>query len=291
MNNIYHVFYHYPCNDGEVSRVVWEYFKPNSKFYKWRHNSNQNEINIINNLPEKSNIVFLDITPIIDKLSHSHEYIIIDHHKNALLSLINKKENLPMYSINIYTQKGFPENNDLSGCMLTWLYFTEEDFPSVVYYVGSKDVWNYSNPNTEKYCIGLNNHVKNSDDNKRINFIKQLLTNNSNDEQFINIGTILINYYKDHAKNIFKNYSFDYFDKLSIIDVKCSNTLLYKYLIEYAQEHFEECDILRILHFSTEHQLTYSLRSLKDHIKVDVMARYYGGNGHEKAAGYSVDIL
>jgi hypothetical protein len=82
MTTIYHVFYHFPCNDGELSRVIWENFEHNSLFYKWQHNDHTNEIDIINNLPEKSNVVFLDITPSsdIEKLSNSHNYIIIDHH-------------------------------------------------------------------------------------------------------------------------------------------------------------------------------------------------------------------
>jgi len=299
----YHVFYHFPCNDGELSRVIWEYFEPSSKFYKWYHNTNhEDDINLINNLPEKSNVVFLDLTPItiIDKLSNTNNYIIIDHHKNPMLTLIEKKQTLPNYNILLYTQNGFPEKNDLSGCKLTWLYFKKfckakeikdkEDYPSVVYYIGNKDVWNFSDPNTESYCLGLNSYITNNDDyNNRIIFLKSLLNNDDNDDKFINIGSLLINSYKEQAKNIFKNYSFDIFDRLNIIDVKCSNTTLYKYLIEFAEEKFDDSDVLRILHSETDNKKTYSLRSLKENVKVDEMARFYCGNGHEKAAGYSIN--
>ncbi len=297
---IYYVFYHFPCNDGELSRVIWEYFEPNSKFYKWQHNNieHEDDINIINNLPDKSNVVFLDLTPIniLEKLSNTNNYIIIDHHKNPMLSLIEKKPYLSNYNILLYTQKGFPEKNDLSGCKLTWLYCKKfyneasEDYPSVVYYIGNKDVWDFSDPNTESYCLGLNSILKNYDDFHRINFLKDLLKNN-NDEKFINIGSLLISSNKEQAKNIFKNYSFDIFDRLNIIDIKCSNTNLYKYLIEFAEENknlFNDADVLRILHSETDNLKTFSLRSLKENIKVDEMARFYGGNGHEKAAGYSI---
>ena len=50
----------------------------------------------------------------------------------------------------------------------------------------------------------------------------------------------------------------------------------------YAVEQFKE------LHSESNNKLSYSLRSLKDSINVDEMARYYGGNGHEKAAGYTI---
>lgn len=293
----YHVFYHFPCNDGELSRVIWEYFEPSSKFYKWYHNNieHEDDINIINNLPEKSNVVFLDLTPvgIINKLLNTHNYIIIDHHKNPILSLIEKKSTLPNYNILLYTQKGFPQNNNLSGCKLTWLYFNKnneiDNYPSVVYYTGNKDVWDFSDINTENYCLGLNSYIKNYDDTQRVIFLKDLLNHDDFDSKFINIGSTLISSYKEQAKNIFKDYNFDIFDKLNIIDVKCSNTILYKYLIEFAEENFEDQDVLRILHSETNTKKTYSLRSLKEHVKVDEIARFYGGNGHEKAAGYTIN--
>ncbi len=294
----HHVFYHFPCDDGELSRIIWEYFEPDSKFYKWYHNNveHEDDINIINNLPEKSNVVFLDLTPItiIDKLSNTHNYIIIDHHKNPILSLIEKKKMLPNYNILLYTQKGFPKNNNLSGCKLTWLYFHKniycKDFPSVVYYIGNKDVWDFSDINTENYCLGLNNYTKNYDETQKVIFLKDLLNHDDFDSKFINIGSVLFTSYKEQAENIFKNYNLDIFDKLNIIDVKCSNTILYKYLIEFAEENFADQDVLRILHSENENQKTYSLRSLKENVKVDEIARFYGGNGHEKAAGYSINL-
>jgi hypothetical protein len=297
MTTIYHVFYHFPCNDGELSRVIWGNFEPNSLFYKWQHNDHTNEIDIINNLPEKSNVVFLDLTPSsdIEKLSNKHNYIIIDHHKNPMLTLVEKKINLPNYNILLYSQKGFPEMNNLSGCVLTWQYFSNEPFPSVVHHIGNKDVWDFSDENTEDYCVGLNHYLRNFNEYKRLEFIKNLLTTNKNDFIFINIGENIISNYKNKAIDIFNNYSLDKSTEGSdytIIDVKCSETILYKYLIEYVQENktmFNNADILRILHSEDDKKKTYSLRSLKDDVKVDELARIFGGNGHEKAAGYYIN--
>jgi hypothetical protein len=160
---IFHVFYHFPCNDGELSRVIWETFEPNSLFYHWQHNDHENEINIINNLPENSNVVFLDLTPTndIEKLTHNNKYIIIDHHKNAMLSLVEKKPFLPNHNILLYSEKGFPDKNYLSGCKLTWLYFEKDGkYPSVVNYIGSRDVFDFSDKNTEEYCVGLNPNMR-----------------------------------------------------------------------------------------------------------------------------------
>jgi hypothetical protein len=298
----FHVFYHFPCNDGELSRIIWEHFEPESCFYKWRHyDSHDEEINIINTLPEYSTVVFLDLTPsvdIISKLTINNNYIIIDHHKNAIITLVENKRNLPNYNILLFVQKGFSENpdynNNLSGCILTWQYLTKDEIPLVVNYIGSKDVWDFSNPNTEPYCLGLNEYIKNFNEKEKLCFIDGLL-NNNNDKQLINIGNELIREYKQLAIEVFSNYSFDKFNNLNIVDIKYinNNTNLYKYLIEYVKDNidfFEDIDVLRILHNETDTSKTYSLRSIKDNVKVDEIARFYGGNGHEKAAGYTIHL-
>ena len=287
---MYHVFYHDPCNDGEVSKIVWKYFESNSIFYPWKHNNHTDQINIINKLPDNSNIVFLDLTPIIENLSDKHNYIIIDHHKNAIESLVNKKPTLPTYKIELYTQRGFPENNNLSGCMLTWGYFTKSKYPSIVNYIGNKDVWNFSDPNTELYCIGYDALI--SEHYDRDEYIINLIDYND-DINIIDVGKRLIESYKETAIDIFNNSVKTNIESINdynynIIDINCSNYTLFKYLIEYAQLKYPDYDVLRILQIDIVKMKTYSLRSLKDNIKVDGIARYYGGNGHEKASGYSI---
>ena len=63
---------------------------------------------------------------------------------------------------------------------------------------------------------------------------------------------------------------------------------MYKYLIDHASSKYNDMDILRILHIKKTDRNIYSMRSLKDNIMVDNIARKYGGNGHPKAAGYTV---
>ena len=63
---------------------------------------------------------------------------------------------------------------------------------------------------------------------------------------------------------------------------------MFKYLIDYAAGEYNDVDILRILHTEKDNKSVYSLRSLKENIFVDSIARKYGGNGHPKAAGYKI---
>ncbi len=287
-----HVFAHFPCNDGELSYLIWEYFKPKSKFYMWKHNDNMNEINIINNLPDNSNIVFLDLTPPLTKLKNTHTYLVIDHHKEPLLDLLNSGLE-KTYKLTIYKQDGFPNRNDMSGCMLTWNYLIDNqkkytykyNYPSVIYYVGNKDVWNFKDINTEPYCIGYNMEINKYKGDERKKCIKYLIENEM-DNIFIKNGNDKINEYKKMAKNYFNLITIysetDVYGSYNMILVSCKENYMYKYLIDYAIEHYKLFDVLCI-----KYETGYSLRRLRDNIRVDGIARKYNGNGHEGAAGYA----
>ncbi len=289
---MYYVFSHHPCYDGELSRMVWEYFCPNSEQHMWVHNENESKINLINDLPDNSNIVFLDVTPPINKLKNTHNYIIIDHHKNALLTLMFSEE-FKTYKIKLHIQEDFPKHNDLSGCMLTWNYFTNKEYPSIIYHIGNKDVWNFDNINTEPYCIGFDKMI--SKENNRKQIIFSLFESNYMDTELINIGNQEIQNYKSKAQLYFENVKFttDTIDNMiyNIVDISCDDATIYKYLIEYAEINYSTYDVLRILNTELPHIKKYSLRCIQPHIKVDGIARKYGGNGHEKASGYSINIF
>jgi hypothetical protein len=287
---MFYVFSHFPCNDGEVSRMVWQYFVPNSVFYGWKHNDTATNVKIIEDLPPNSDIVFLDLSPPLYTLPIHHNYIVIDHHKDAIITMRNNPK-FGDYKVKLYIENGFPENNKLSGCMLTWMYHSQDPFPSVVKHIGSKDVWDFSDPNTEPYIIGYNLALaKCESQDARINFIMDLFEK-ERDNEFINVGLPIIAEYKEKAITVFENVSYDSEvvgdTEYTIVEVKCTDYELFKYLIEYAEEHID-MDVLRILHSTKDGKSNYSLRSIKKDVKVDGIARKYGGNGHERAAGYSI---
>ena len=288
-----HVFAHFPCNDGELSYIIWEYFKPNSKIYMWKHNDNLNEIDIINKLPDNSNIVFLDLTPPLEKLKKTHKYTIIDHHKEPLLVLLNStfKNN---YNLTLHYQEGFPNMNDMSGCMLTWKFLTSRKYPSVVYYVGNKDVWNFSDSNTEPYCIGYNMEISKYKGDERKKCIRYMIENDIDDIMIQN-GQTKIDEYKKSVKKYFNLVTLygesDMYGKYNVIQITCKENYMFKYLIDYAIENYKTSDVLCIHHTETSDTNMYSLRRLKDDIRVDGIARKYNGNGHEGAAGYIIKKL
>jgi oligoribonuclease NrnB/cAMP/cGMP phosphodiesterase (DHH superfamily) len=270
-----HIFYHYPCNDGELAKVIWETKYPKSKFYRWDHKDVEKSINILKTLSDT--VVFLDVCPSINVLPIHLNIIIIDHHENAVIRLkeLSNYENIQI----IYDIKK-------SGCMLTWEYCYNEPMPLVVKHIGDKDIWNFGK-DTEAYSLGYSEYLDQFDSELRTTMIKILLSNYYYlHKVFIEKGNQLLDKYKAEASKYFDNMKIrtEYIDReYKIIDIECSNNNIYKYLIELAPD----ADVLRILHTSNIKK-TYSLRSLKPDICVDGIARFYGGNGHKKAAGYSV---
>ena len=285
--SLMYVFYHFPCNDGELAKIIWELKYPKSIFIKWNHMEADIAIDFLNNIKEQSDIIFLDVCPSCI-LPSIHNYTVIDHHLN------------PINNMNKYIEKNNLTNVNMlcdvskSGCMLSWEYcYDKKKYPIIVHHIGNKDLWNFNDINTEPYCIGYNNHLY-ANKNNREYIIKSLLISDTTcyHEMFISDGIKTIVDKITLAEQYFleKTFSIETVDDINynIIDINCDDSSMFKYLIDYAAGEFINIDILRILHTKKDNKTVYSLRSLKENIFVDGIARKYGGNGHPKAAGYTL---
>lgn len=260
------VYYHYPCNDGEMAKTLWKMKYPDAIYKKYKH---QNEYKELYNYKNET-IVFLDVTPPTKFILDCNKYTVIDHHKNPVENLLNNKPNNVelIYSFN------------KSGCMLVWEYlYGDEPLPRAVFHIGMKDIWDFSHKDTEPLCayIESNYIITNNCD-----FTELLNENNIN--EMIKNGVNIVKEDKDYVKNIMKNLTINTEDNYMVLNVVFDgNKKYYKYMIEYAQLYYIDCDVLRI-----NNHPTYSLRRLKNSVNVDEIARKYGGNGHPGAAGYKL---
>lgn len=289
----YNVFYHFPCNDGEIAKLVWEQKYPQSKFYKWNHALLEQAITQLNKLHEEdTTIVFLDLCPSLDKLSKNHNYIIIDHHKNAIDEMNKNLSESNLYKIEMFC------DTSKAGCMLVWDYCYNvlyQFYPKIVHHIGRKDIWDFTDIDTEPYTSGYNLYLAKTSSTIRELKKKSLLNDNEPlHDLLIRLGEQNIIDLKIEAKQYFEciTLSKETIDTIeyNILDINCSDSSIFKYVCEYAMAQYPSVDVLRILHLIKTDKNTYSLRSLRDHINVDGIARFYGGNGHPKAAGYTVYI-
>lgn len=303
------VIYHYPCPDGEMSAAVFKEHlitDKNTKFIPWLHENKQqniqnihNALNTFQNNMNKPYIYFLDYCPdfefVIDIISNVSKVIILDHHESPC-ELFNTKlqENSNLKDI---SKINFIFKNNMSGCMITWEYLNNNtNYPKALEYIGKRDIWVWDDINIEPFTSGYHiycNINNNLDYNERIDIFRNLLKSSSSEiHRIIEIGNNNLNNMKKEAKTICKNISFEEDTDinntvLKIVLVNMTKYHLTKYVQEEIETNYTNYDVLK-LKYTKGNKIFFSLRSLKDNIRVDLLAQKYGGNGHMKASGYSI---
>lgn len=269
------VFYHNPCPDGEMAKCIWNLKYPNSIYYKWNHKYTEENYNLVNTHNNET-IIFLDICPNQELINDNNNYIIIDHHKNAIDKL-TEKSNITKFC-----------STEFSGCQLCWQYlFNNKSYPIAVKHIGNYDIWDFEDKDTDFFCGGYNY-------TNEINFDYSSLLNINDVEynKIIEMGKYKIISYKNIAlesmKNIIVNVEKINNKNILFVNLTCKDPKVYKYLIDYVKQEYEGFNVLRIKS-NDSYPIKYSLRSIDGITTVDDIARFYGGNGHPMAAGYKVD--
>ena len=268
----YICFYHFPCNDGEMSKNIWKQKYPKTIFFPWVHSNEADNVKFLKTF-KNEHIVFLDYCPKKEYLKSDNKYLIIDHHHNAINN-IYETENIKMYC-----------DTKRAGCMLTWDYlYPDTPYPISVFHVGNADIYHFNDKDTEPFCLSY----------KYYNLSNLELFNLKKSDN--TYKKIIIDGMKQMSKNKLESITFfytsvieyEYIDnkEYKIISIFCDKYNLYKYLVELAKVQYNDCNILKIRKNKGD-TINYSLRSL-DGTPVDNIARKYGGNGHPMAAGYTI---
>ena len=314
--------YHYRCPDGEMAATIFRRNFPNSTFFGWRHELKEENIieikNLINESTVKVQIYFLDVCPSFEFILEIKDKIdslfIIDHHKAACEKFITDKEEHQIeigyfeiksqdYTLEVNKNKknmNFKMIYDVSksGCQLTWKYFYDTDYHPSVYYIGSKDIYDWTNKNTEPFTTGYQIYFSLSNDMtsiERLNLYELILSSDDNViSEVIKLGKPMIDDYKEECLKLLPLVKLtedtDKFGKdISIVEIPMTKYHLIKYILELVQKEFPSYDVLKLI-FTRDNKIIYSLRSIREDIRVDHLAQKYGGNGHPAASGYSVDI-
>lgn len=271
----YICFYHSPCKDGEMSKMIWKYKHPKTVFFPWIHANEKENVHFLRKF-KNENIVFLDYCPKKEYLNSHNKYLIIDHHYNAINNM-EGTDNIKMFC-----------DTERSGCMLTWDYlYPETPYPISVYHIGQADIYNFVDADTEPFYISYKEYDLNY--NELINLTK----NSKTYQNIISLGIKKMAVYKLEALTCFYTSSTE-IEKLNnieykVVNIYCDRYHLYKYLIEIARVNFKDANVLKIQKNKGK-KISYSLRSI-DGTSVDVIARKYAGNGHPLAAGYTIELI
>ena len=303
-NKVNIVIYHKPCPDGEMSAAIFRNKYKKSKFIPWTHgdsNKTNTVISEIQKISEMRHIFFLDVCPefsfvveLKDNVLRSNDKIsILDHHMAAC----NKFQKDIEESDKSYENLEIIFDNNRSGCQLTWNYLhPDKEYPRPVYYIGNKDLYKWDDPNTEPFTNGYPDkfYIKlNANFILRIKIYEKILNLTEDEIELIILkGIDVTNTMIGEAIEIISGIAFvedtDINGKeLKIIELEMEEKYyLTKYIKLELEKRYPDYDVLRIIYLR-ENRKDFSLRSLKDDIRVDLLAQKYGGNGHMKASGYS----
>lgn len=142
------VVFHHPCADGGCAAWIVKKYNPDAAMVPCKAGS---EPDVTLESFSGQNVIYVDISPMPDYLLRlaavAQSVFIIDHHKTNY-ERIETIGALPGNVSCIFDMT-------LSGCQLTWRYFSMADEPWFVQCIGDRDMWAFALPFTREYFAGM----------------------------------------------------------------------------------------------------------------------------------------
>ena len=259
------LYYHGNCPDGFGS--AWAFYQKYGDTIEYEKFFYGKKIK-----PSDHDIIYFADCSIskenLEELNKQSKVIVIDHHKTAY-------ENLEGYEF-LY----FNINN--SGCVLSWKYlFKEKPVPQLLQYIEDRDLWKWKLKNTKEILCYLDSLDFNFFDWSKMNDII------STNEGFLKIkesGSDILRYQKKLVK-IFSKNSDDL--KLHGYNGTMVNSPFFQG--EIADE-FKNKDFI-IVYTKINSGYKCSIRTSKSDVDVSLIAKHFGGGGHQKASGFLLKSL
>lgn len=211
---------------------------------------------------------------------------VIDHHASPIkklqesfgLSILEKSVDAP---VEVNAQLTLYLNLAYSGCELTWKFFNPDELaPSMVCFVGDRDLWKFSYKDTEAYCAALGVRPKFLDVWHACNspVMRDIL---------IREGETLLQSKNSQIEQLLKNVRWIWVagHRVPVCNVpgflasEVGNAIVRKYLPPFSCTYFDS-DTNRI----------WSLRSSDEGLAINNIAETMRGGGHRNAAGFVTEL-
>ncbi len=274
------IIYHNPCSDGIASAWVVKHFHTSAELIPCLAGQNpQVDIEIFRN----KNIIYVDLCPnngYLNQLISIVKHItILDHHITAYNSI--DKELLKASNIN------YIFDNNMSGCMITWKYFSQDKIPWFLDYIGDRDLWLWKLPYSREITTALY-----EDEHVTFKNLSKLFDTPYTQEvfqKFVQRGTILFEIKEKQMKTYMKsalhckyqNYNIWLYTCTADIISDVGNALMDKTMKNGSKPDFTVGWRYNVV----THEYILSMRSLSHSVDVSDICKKLGGGGHRNAAG------
>lgn len=265
------VLYHADCMDGYgAAWSAWKAFGQSARYKAVRHHEP------LPKLPDNIELYILDfcypMQVLVDEAERLKKIVILDHH-------ISAQRDYEAY----ISDSVIPSNIEVhfvqqhSGCMITWNYFqNDKKAPKLLQHIEDHDLWRHELPKTEAISKALYLRLPMNFaafEKIKLHTLEQegavlLKQHQFNVRRLVNMRhKVKLNGIGGLAVNAPGMFSSDLGHELSIL----SGTYGLTYIWNGKRQRYE-C----------------GLRSIGD-FDVSVLAKMYGGGGHQNASGFTVD--
>ena len=257
------VIYHKSCTDGFGSAyAAWKLLASKAEYHAASHGEPPPDI-------RGKTVAILDFSYKNDvtkkMISEAKDLIIIDHHKSAMVELHD------------ISNTHFDMTH--SGARLAWDFFHPgKEAPKFIDYIEDRDLWKWELPYSKEFSAAFD----------MVPFEFEEFEKFEDDSVFddaIKRGSYILAYSKTVVKKVCEKAVHRTMDDLHVLAVNASH-----WMSEIGARLSPDCDFAMIWHYDHEDQkIKVSLRSFHDSVDVSEIAKKFGGGGHKKAAGFTLD--
>lgn len=285
------VYYHYPCSDGlAAASVVFNHYKNEGQpEYVQADYANVNNAETLRERCRDQNVLLVDFSfkpKIIEQVIQTCEsLVILDHHKNAgeAMKPWNYDGSVTVYNADaaLEQQKCITVfNQEESGATMAWNFFNPgKDIPTFLTYIRDIDL----------HQLKLPRHRDFQWFSRSIPFVIGIMADyttpvrDGDIESFLDQGVAIKKFVDTRMDVLMEQTRYGSIGGIifpwNITDYALSSELCNQYLDRGYK--------LAVVGYFTATGMGFSLRSTPDY-NCAALAREFGGNGHDQAAGFNI---
>ena len=257
------VIYHKDCTDGfGAAYSAWKSLGNKAEYYAATHGEPPPDV-------KGRNVVILDFSfnnaTTKQMIEDAANLMVIDHHKSAMVELHDIS--------NTYFDMTH------SGARLAWDFFHPgKEPPKFINYIEDRDLWKWELPYSKEFAAAFD----------MVPFEFEEFEKFEDDSVFddaVKRGSYILAYSKTVIKKICDKAESRKFEGLSAMVVNAS-----RWMSEIGSRLSPDCDFAIIWYYDhLSRNIKVSLRSFHETVDVSEIAKKFGGGGHKKAAGFTLD--